>query len=202
MTKLLFYDHLTQPAPGFDPALERPVSLRLIPAQDELAAAAEVAARQAATVDDRRVIAVLDILTAEAVVGAEVPSAATYLVIVSEWVDGRTLTDIYEEREGEPGLGSIWTWTAIDADSRLVLTWYLGDRDLAFCVRRARRLAEGARLTDAIDEQRRKADDATRFEQGLQVHPSSSTSASISVDLSNTASTPSWAQRLRTLGLM
>jgi LPPG:FO 2-phospho-L-lactate transferase len=33
--------------------------------------------------------------------------------------------------------------------------WFnLGDRDLALCVRRARRLAEGARLTDAIDEQR------------------------------------------------
>ncbi|HET8758158.1 MAG TPA: 2-phospho-L-lactate transferase CofD family protein [Solirubrobacteraceae bacterium] len=34
--------------------------------------------------------------------------------------------------------------------------WFnLGDRDLAFCVRRARRLREGARLTAAIDEQRR-----------------------------------------------
>jgi LPPG:FO 2-phospho-L-lactate transferase len=34
--------------------------------------------------------------------------------------------------------------------------WFnLGDRDLALCVRRARRLAEGARLTDAIDETRR-----------------------------------------------
>ena len=34
--------------------------------------------------------------------------------------------------------------------------WFnLGDRDLAFCLRRARRLAEGARLTEAIDEQRR-----------------------------------------------
>src|SRR5829696_8422555 len=34
--------------------------------------------------------------------------------------------------------------------------WFnLGDRDLALCVRRARRLAEGARLTDAIDEARR-----------------------------------------------
>jgi LPPG:FO 2-phospho-L-lactate transferase len=34
--------------------------------------------------------------------------------------------------------------------------WFnLGDRDLAFCVRRARRLREGARLTEAIDEQRR-----------------------------------------------
>ena len=34
-------------------------------------------------------------------------------------------------------------------------SWFnLGDRDLALCVRRARRLAEGARLTEAIDEQR------------------------------------------------
>ena len=86
---------------GFDPALERPVSLRLIPSQDERASAAEAAARRAATVDDRRIIAVLDILAAEPIVGAEHPGA-TYLVIVSEWVDGRTLTDIYEEREGEP----------------------------------------------------------------------------------------------------
>lgn len=86
---------------GFDPMLERPVSLRLIPSQDERAAAAEAAARRAATVDDRRVIAVLDILSAEPIVEGEA-TGATYLVIVSEWVDGRTLTDIYEEREGEP----------------------------------------------------------------------------------------------------
>jgi LPPG:FO 2-phospho-L-lactate transferase len=34
--------------------------------------------------------------------------------------------------------------------------WFnLGDRDLALCVRRARRLADGARLTEAIDEARR-----------------------------------------------
>jgi LPPG:FO 2-phospho-L-lactate transferase len=34
--------------------------------------------------------------------------------------------------------------------------WFnLGDRDMAVCIRRARRLAEGARLTEAIDEQRR-----------------------------------------------
>lgn len=34
--------------------------------------------------------------------------------------------------------------------------WFnLGDRDLALCMRRARRLAEGARLTEAIDEARR-----------------------------------------------
>jgi LPPG:FO 2-phospho-L-lactate transferase len=34
--------------------------------------------------------------------------------------------------------------------------WFnLGDRDLALCLRRARRLAEGTRLTEAIDEARR-----------------------------------------------
>lgn len=85
---------------GFDPMLERPVSLRLIPSADPRASAAEAAARRAALVDDRRLIAVLDILAAEPITGDE--GSATYLVIVSEWVDGRTLTDIYEEREGEP----------------------------------------------------------------------------------------------------
>ena len=35
--------------------------------------------------------------------------------------------------------------------------WFnLGDRDLALCLRRARRLADGARLTDVIDEHRRR----------------------------------------------
>lgn len=37
--------------------------------------------------------------------------------------------NIPKEREGEHGLGSVWTWTAIDADSRLVLTWHIGSRD-------------------------------------------------------------------------
>lgn len=86
---------------GFDPALERPVSMRLIPSDDPRVAAAEAAARGAATVDDRRVIAILDILTHEAIVEEDRAGGTTYLVIVSEWVEGRTLTDIYEEREGE-----------------------------------------------------------------------------------------------------
>jgi LPPG:FO 2-phospho-L-lactate transferase len=41
--------------------------------------------------------------------------------------------------------------------------WFnLGDRDLALCLRRARRLAEGARLTDAVDEARRALGVAAR----------------------------------------
>lgn len=87
---------------GFDPVLDRPVSVRLIPSDDSRAPQAESAARGAATVDDRRVIAVLDILTGESVVEGTQTGPTTYLVIVSEWVEGRTLTDIYEEREGEP----------------------------------------------------------------------------------------------------
>ena len=41
--------------------------------------------------------------------------------------------------------------------------WFrLGDRDLALCLRRARRLGEGARLTEAIDEARRALGVAAR----------------------------------------
>src|SRR6185436_18021748 len=41
--------------------------------------------------------------------------------------------------------------------------WFnLGDRDLALCLRRARRLAEGATLTEAIDEARRALGVAAR----------------------------------------
>ena len=29
----------------------------------------------------------------------------------------------------EPGVGSIWTWTAMDADTKLIMSWRLGQRD-------------------------------------------------------------------------
>jgi len=32
------------------------------------------------------------------------------------------------EHEGEFGWGDVWTWTAIDADTKLVPAWYIGDR--------------------------------------------------------------------------
>ncbi len=35
------------------------------------------------------------------------------------------------EMRGEPGVGSIWTWTAIDADTKLIPSWRLGARDAA-----------------------------------------------------------------------
>jgi IS1 family transposase len=30
---------------------------------------------------------------------------------------------------GMEGVGSVWTWTAIDADSKLMVSWMVGDRD-------------------------------------------------------------------------
>ena len=30
------------------------------------------------------------------------------------------------------GAGSIWTWTALDADTKLIVSWFVGGRDLAF----------------------------------------------------------------------
>lgn len=30
---------------------------------------------------------------------------------------------------GQPGVGSVWTWTAMDPDSKLMVSWLVGDRD-------------------------------------------------------------------------
>jgi hypothetical protein len=36
-----------------------------------------------------------------------------------------------DEKRGELGVGSMWTWTALDADSKLIVSWRLGSRDAA-----------------------------------------------------------------------
>lgn len=35
------------------------------------------------------------------------------------------------ERKGEPGVGDVWTWTAICADTKLIPSWQVGARDAA-----------------------------------------------------------------------
>jgi len=55
------------------------------------------------------------------------------------------------EHKGDFGYGDVWTWTAIDADSKLVLSWCIGGRDsytaLAFMQDVARRLTQRVQLT-------------------------------------------------------
>jgi IS1 family transposase len=37
--------------------------------------------------------------------------------------------NVAPERQGEFGVGDVWTWTAIDADSKLIVSWMVGSRD-------------------------------------------------------------------------
>lgn len=37
--------------------------------------------------------------------------------------------NVPEEKKGVFGFGDVWTWTAIDADTKLMLSWYVGRRD-------------------------------------------------------------------------
>ncbi|MHB1005773.1 MAG: IS1 family transposase [Chloroflexota bacterium] len=59
--------------------------------------------------------------------------------------------NVPDEHKGEFGYGDVWTWTAIDADSKLVLSWLVGGRDSAcakaFIEDVAGRLANRVQLT-------------------------------------------------------
>lgn len=59
--------------------------------------------------------------------------------------------NIPEDKNGQPGIGDVWTWTAIDADNKLCVTWLVGDREIqtgrAFIVDLASRLANRIQLT-------------------------------------------------------
>jgi len=37
-----------------------------------------------------------------------------------------------EKLQGKFGVGSIWTWTALDADSKIMISWLVGNRDAEY----------------------------------------------------------------------
>lgn len=59
--------------------------------------------------------------------------------------------NVPEAHQGEFGYGDVWTWTAIDADSKLAISWVVGRRDAeyarAFLLDVAARLAGRVQLT-------------------------------------------------------
>jgi len=77
---------------------------------------------------------------------------------------GAKQKNVPTERRGEFGVGDVWTWTAIDADTKLVASWMVGTRDgdaaRAFMGDLAPRLAHRVQLTtdghkvylDAVEE--------------------------------------------------
>lgn len=59
--------------------------------------------------------------------------------------------NVPEERKGEFGVGDVWTWTAICADTKLVPSWHVGTRDgdaaIEFCQDLASRLTSRVQIT-------------------------------------------------------
>ena len=59
--------------------------------------------------------------------------------------------NIPDELQGQFGVGDVWTWTALDADSKLIVSWYVGARQQedadAFMVDLASRLRDRIQLT-------------------------------------------------------
>jgi hypothetical protein len=55
------------------------------------------------------------------------------------------------EKRGEFGIGTVWTWTALDADTKLIASWMVGGRDAVaaheFMKDLAGRLANRVQLT-------------------------------------------------------
>ena len=37
--------------------------------------------------------------------------------------------NVPEDKRGKFGYGDVWTWTALDADSKLIVSWLVGSRD-------------------------------------------------------------------------
>jgi IS1 family transposase len=59
--------------------------------------------------------------------------------------------NVPDEMRGMPGVGSMWTWTAICAESKLIVSWRIGARDAAnahaFCSDLSERLANRVQVT-------------------------------------------------------
>ncbi len=64
---------------------------------------------------------------------------------------GMKQKNVPAERKGEFGIGDVWTWTAIDANTKLVPSWLLGDRSAStaklFIADLASRLSNRVQLT-------------------------------------------------------
>lgn len=56
--------------------------------------------------------------------------------------------NVPEEKRGQFGYGDVWTWVAIDADSKLIVSWRIGPRDLSTACELMQDLA--GRVTDRI----------------------------------------------------
>jgi IS1 family transposase len=47
---------------------------------------------------------------------------------------GSKAKNVPEGHEDDPNYGDVWTWTALDADSKLIVSWYVGGRAFEDCM--------------------------------------------------------------------
>ncbi len=47
---------------------------------------------------------------------------------------GSKAKNVPEGHENDPNYGDVWTWTALDADSKLIASWYVGGRAFEDCM--------------------------------------------------------------------
>jgi IS1 family transposase len=59
--------------------------------------------------------------------------------------------NVPQEKRGQLGYGDVWTWTAIDADTKLAVSWLVGERDAGYAMEFmgdvAKRLTKRVQLT-------------------------------------------------------
>jgi IS1 family transposase len=64
---------------------------------------------------------------------------------------GMKAKNVPAERQGEPGIGDVWTWAGLCSDTKLLISWLVGGRDsdhaCAFIADLASRLAHRVQLT-------------------------------------------------------
>jgi IS1 family transposase len=64
---------------------------------------------------------------------------------------GSKARNVPEGHEDDPNYGDVWTWTALDADSKLIVSWYVGQRAFedaaAFMTDLSERVANRIQLT-------------------------------------------------------
>jgi IS1 family transposase len=64
---------------------------------------------------------------------------------------GAKQKNVPADRQGEFGMGDVWTWTAIDADTKLIVSWMVGSRDgdaaKVFIADLAKRLSQRIQLS-------------------------------------------------------
>ena len=78
---------------------------------------------------------------------------------------GMKQKNVPQERKGEFGIGDVWTWTALDSDSKLMVSYMVGSRDAGYATEFMHDVA------DRIDNRIQLTTDGHKLKLELQAGP-------------------------------